>query len=321
MLAADVTALSCDFPPRVAATAPPVTAPPASATIAIHLELLDFVTGKVLATATSDAGGNYTFKVVQPGSYIVREVRQPGRIQTFPDPPGTHVVTSLSGLNIRGQDFGNLPDANHSFVYQSYLDLLHRRVEVAGLASWSGFLDSGASRADVVRGIEGSVEYRTKVIEKLYRSLLGRGVDPRGLTGGMLLLSGTPSMGGVDLVTRLKAIILGSEEYLLVRGGGTNAGFLSAVYHDLFGRDVDPTGALAFGAALAQGASRTTIAETILLSVEAQQDLVQGYYQLFLGRQGDLGGLNAWVDSLRHGATSGDVIVAFVASDEFFGAL
>lgn len=46
---------------------------------------------------TTDLNGEYWFMGLQPGSYIIAEVLQPGWEQTFPDPPGVHRISLSSG--------------------------------------------------------------------------------------------------------------------------------------------------------------------------------------------------------------------------------
>ena len=52
------------------------------------------------------------------------------------------------------------------------------------------------------------------------------------------------------------------------RGGGTNQGFLTAVYQDALGRAIDTSGQTFFTQALAAGASRDQVAAIIVSSVE-----------------------------------------------------
>src|SRR5262249_31580786 len=60
-----------------------------------------------------------------------------------------------------------LASASQLFVAQAYRDLLHREAEPAGLAFWSGLIDRGISRADVVLGIESCLETRTRTVASL----------------------------------------------------------------------------------------------------------------------------------------------------------
>src|SRR5262249_47057571 len=151
-------------------------------------------------------------------------------------------------------------------------DLLGREVDPSGFVGWTGFLDRGVSRALVIQGIESSPEYRTRTVQGLYATLLGRAADPAGLNGSPVFLA----RGGT--LDQLRAILLSSPEYYQARGGGTNDGFLAALYHDVLGRPPDIGGALAYGQALARGLSRFQVASIVLGSHEARQQQVQGFY-------------------------------------------
>jgi uncharacterized protein (TIGR03118 family) len=170
------------------------------------------------------------------------------------DPNSLYFTAGINGE----QDglFGSLraETANERFVAQAYLDLLGRPADSAGLENWVNSLSQGASRAQIVAGIESSAEYRTSVVQQLYSSLLHRPADSSGLTTFTNFLAN----GGT--VEQAKAILAGSAEYLQSRGSGTNDGFLDALYQDAFNRAVDSSGRSTFDQALASGVSRAQIA-------------------------------------------------------------
>jgi hypothetical protein len=276
-----------------------------------------------VATTSTGADGSFAFTNLGAGLYFVQEVAQPGQVETFPGPGGFRVITIASGSAVTGQDFSNIASTNRSFVYQAYADLLHRRVDPAGMDSWSGLLNQGTPRAQVVLAIQNSTEYRTNLIESVYETYLGRAADPAGLQADLAQLAskGNLQMQSADMLAIIRANILGSQEYFVNRGGGANAGFVAALYQDVLGRSVDASGAAAFAGALAAGASRAQVARSILLSQEALRDVVQGLYSQYLHRGADAGSLASDVNALQAGASQDDIIRALVASDEYFARL
>jgi uncharacterized protein (TIGR03118 family) len=226
-----------------------------------------------------------------------------------------------AGIN-GGRDglFGSLQPtaaggANARFVDQVYQGLLGRQADPAGLAGWTGQMDQGLTRAQVVAGIEQSPEYLTRVVQQAYQQFLHRSAEPAGLNGWVNFLQQGHT------VEQMEAGITGSPEYFQSRGGGTNNGFLAALYQDALNRAIDPAGQAASGTALANGASTGQVAAVIFSSQEFLQDLVQGDYGTFLGRPADGDGQSGFVNALRHGATDEQVLAAIAGSDELFAHL
>jgi RHS repeat-associated protein len=198
------------------------------------------------------------------------------------------------------------------FVSQLYLDLLGRPVDPSGLSGWKGILDQGGSRTQVALHIESGAEYETVVVQGLYATLLHRSADP-GAIGPFVAF-----LGAGNTVEQVQAVLAGSDEYFHSRGGGTNDGFLDALYHDALNRAVDPAGRAGFDQALNTGTTRTQVAAVIFASAEYEQDLVAALYQKFLHRAADPGGLSAFVSALQNGAHDEDVIADLVGSAEYF---
>jgi uncharacterized protein (TIGR03118 family) len=226
-----------------------------------------------------------------------------------------------AGIN-GGRDglFGSLQPtvtggANARFVDQVYQDLLNRQADPAGLAAWTGALDRGVTRAQVVAGIESSTEYQTVVVQKAFQQFLHRPADAAGLNAWVNFLQQGHT------VEQMEAGLLGSPEYLLSRGGGTNNGFLTAVIQDTLGRAVTPADQATFGIALANGASTGQVAASILGSQQGLQAIVQGFYGNLLHRAADNAGLTAFTNAMQQGLTDQQVIAAIAGSDEFFANL
>src|SRR5260221_12210650 len=98
--------------------------------------------------------------------------------------------------------------ANQEFVSQVYADLLNRSADSAGLAYWSGQLDQGTTRAQVVLGIETSPsnEYQSNQVTSFYQTLLKRSVD----AGSVGYWEQFLARHGVE---QTEAAICGSPEY------------------------------------------------------------------------------------------------------------
>jgi PKD repeat protein len=204
-------------------------------------------------------------------------------------------------------------DPNQLYVAQLYPDLLNRPADAAGLAQFTAALDTGsAAGKDVVQAILNSAEYRTNVVQGLYNELLRRAADSTGLTAFTNILA----QGGTD--EQVAAILAGSSEYYNNRGGGTNDGFLDALYQDALARSPDAAGRASWDQAMANGTTRQQVAAAIFGSQEYDQDLVQKFYQTYLHRAADSTGLNGFVNQLQSGSRDEAVILAIVTSGEYF---
>jgi hypothetical protein len=208
----------------------------------------------------------------------------------------------------------NLPDGTHGtpnqrFVSEFYHDLLGRPVDPSGLATFAGMLDSGTPRQTVIQIIEHSLEYKTKQVRDLYNRYLHRAADDSGLTTGLAFLA----KGGT--VEQLSAFLVGSQEYFQTRGGGTNQGFLNALYQDALNRTIDDSGQTTYSQALAAGITRDRIAAVLFAGTEYQQNVVQSIYRQYLGRNADSSGLTTWTGFFQQQNATDEQIVSNVVGD------
>lgn len=200
---------------------------------------------------------------------------------------------------------------NQAFVENVYHDLLGREGEQAGVQDWLGQLEAGLSHEGMVLGFEQSQEYEGRVVNGLYRSLLKRDADPVGFATFLNVLES----GGSEAAVREG--ILGSSEYYSVRGGGTDSGFLAAVYQDALGRPITSVEQNTWAPVFGAGGS-AAVADMVLNSQEGLQFVVNGYYQRFLGRPGESGGLQSWLSALTSGSTTEQVLAGITGSEEYF---
>src|SRR5262249_21607160 len=180
---------------------------------------------------------------------------------------------------------------NQAFVIKVYKDLLGRFPDPGGLAGWSSVLDQGVAPSQVVLQIENAPghEYYAKLVQSFYQLYLKRSEGPS---------DGTSAAGFVNFlaaggsVAQLRAMFTASPEYFSTRGGGTNSGFINALYLDAFGtpnRFPSDPGASAFKQALDNGTlTRAQVSADIFNSTEFHVDLlndmINGFYKQFLNR-------------------------------------
>ena len=207
-------------------------------------------------------------------------------------------------------------DVGQVFVTQVYQALLGRAPESAVLTSLAGAIDGGtATRLQIVTAIQNSTEYRTDAVDSLYQQVLGRVPDPVGLTGSLAFLQ----QGGT--LSQLESMLLSSNVFFTVKGGGTDSGFVSALYQVALNRTVDSGGVQIFGLALTSGAPRASIVADLLNSSESQTLEVQGLYNNYLGRSADSGGLVRALAELQGGASLDQISAILIASSEYLDRL
>jgi uncharacterized repeat protein (TIGR01451 family) len=83
------------------------------------VRLIDPSTGRVIAVQTTDQKGHYAFANLGPGTYRVREVLQPGWVETTPK---FRDITAQSGVDVGDVNFGNVRPADLSLAGTSNPD-------------------------------------------------------------------------------------------------------------------------------------------------------------------------------------------------------
>jgi hypothetical protein len=207
-----------------------------------------------------------------------------------------------------------LGSPSQNFVNQVYVDLLGRNAEPGGLAFWSGLVDGGVSRDQVVAGIQMSLEYRTDEVQRLYQRFLGRAADPLGLQNAVNYLG----QGG--RAEQFAILMLSSPEFFQINGND-NARFIGDVYELLLDETIAPApkaaAEMAWVQVLASGVSRFTVVTAIFNGIQNVQRQVNLEYIKLLDRNADTGGLNSFVTVEQQSGIE-IVINGIVASPEYF---
>lgn len=221
------------------------------------------------------------------------------------------VLLNQSGITTTFGPWQAPSNQDSAYVNAAYENVLNRAADTAGLNHWLGLLTGGASRSDVSLGIVSSVEGRTDYIQGLYMSLLNRSAE----TQGVDYYLGLYAAGATD--AQVRSIIFDSAEYFGLNGSD-NSGFLDGVYRDELGRSPDSQGYDYFSQLLSQGTSRTEAAAMVVRSLEGEQDAVGSYYESYLARPADPGGLSYWTGMLQQDNNNALIQAGILGSEEYF---
>jgi uncharacterized delta-60 repeat protein len=130
--------------------------------------------------------------------------------------------------------------------------------------------------------------------------------------------------GGVVVLATVQ--VPGATRTLLFRYQGappvlpSNALYVMALYRDLLGRTPSADDVSAWSGLLAQGYTRTQIAQGIESSPEYRTNEVETAYRRFLSRDADPAGLSGFLSFLGSGGTIEQVELAMLSSDEFYNS-
>jgi hypothetical protein len=187
-------------------------------------------------------------------------------------------------------------------------------------------------------------------VEELYRDLLGRDAEARGLKDWAALLQAggtrlqvvqgvwaSPEHRGREVdqfyATYLhraadasgrtfwvNAIVGGMSEADVAAGFLASAeyrqahasptAYLFGLYADVLGRAPDPDGLAAWQAAAQAGMSPAALADGFLRSEEAARQAVDGYYADYLGRAGEPAEVAGWVGALQGGGLAPEQVAS-----------
>jgi hypothetical protein len=199
-------------------------------------------------------------------------------------------------------------------VTNAFEDILGRAPNTADLSQWVDQLTNGLSRSAFATALTHSDEYyANEIITPAYLTYLGRAPDAAGLA---YWTSQLRDHGLTD--EQLEAGFIASAEFYTTQGGGTDSGWLNALYMKLLGRPADDAGKTYWLGQLSAGETREQVAFGFTGSLERERQRVAGDYNHYLHRQPDQPGIDYWVNQFAGGLTNENLIAGFVASDEYF---
>ncbi len=228
------------------------------------------------------------------------------------------------------------------FVNRLYTNLLQREADDSGLVSWTDVLKSGREQGvKVAQGFIDSKEFKSRTISNteyikiLYRTFLGREADTAGLNSWLSVLdSGLSRMHVFKGFAESDEFTKICQQYGIQRGNAVlmapmdqNEGvtkFVARCYELCLGRKGDESGLNGWCNQILTGANTPKqAAYGFVFSNEfksknlSDTDYIKTLYRVFMDREADGAGLNAWVNVLKNGQSREHVFNGFADSPEF----
>ncbi len=233
-----------------------------------------------------------------------------------------------------------------SFVSRCYLYILGRPADDAGLQNWTNLLLSNTSTAaEIINGFMESTEYKNKnnssdqTVNILYNTMLDRPADEAGKQNWVSVLDSTGSNASVING------FCGSQEFLTlcndygITAGSVQAaqpapaptttktgleGFVERCYIQALNRNSDAAGLANWCAILkTKQQSPKQVASGFVFSQEmksrnlSNEETVDVFYRLYLGREADPAGRSSWLTAMNHGMALEELNNGFADSQEF----
>ncbi len=200
---------------------------------------------------------------------------------------GTKDGAGLAKEFVLGAEFKARHVSNSEFVHILYITFLDRGADEGGLAAWTGALDAGVAREEVLAGFVNSAEFT--IVCSDY-----------GIQRGLMFENGSVASPGITAFV--------NRFYQLVMGRDADEGGLKNWVFQLIVKAETPTSIGKFFFTSAEYASKNTDNETYVTDL----------YNTFFGRAPDEEGLNLWVAQLTlNFQTREEILEFFATSDEF----
>jgi len=226
---------------------------------------------------------------------------------------------------------------SHDFVASAEKALANRNFNPAFDNGLVAALDAhqinpaiGYSQLDVTAIIQSQDDSIRYLVKQMYEGLLQR--DPTAADGTFFF----DILKGGARLQDAKMIMIASDEYFNHAGGGTNDGFISAIFADYLGRQVDPLGHEFYTDILTNAPTDPSLANTvfnrrfetaryIINSSEGANTEVRFLYNAYLQRPADnfgapifIGQLIAFTGFPQTPSPEQTIIAIMVSSPEFF---
>ncbi|HEX7135088.1 MAG TPA: DUF4394 domain-containing protein [Iamia sp.] len=233
----------------------------------------------------------------------------------LPPPSGAITATAEPGAGIAAADRGGRATSEPvRYVRRLLYDLHNQGDPDPAFVDYLYLLlyveTGGMSVPHRIEWLQARLEGRVAVVEDLFLAALRRDLDQDSRDAFL------PRLAKVGRL-KLMADLLGSAEYRTTQGGGTDGGWIDAVYRDALGRPADAAGRAYFLGQLAQGRTRAAIASSITGGAEGRRALVKRLMTELLRRPADAAGVTYFAGRLTAGTTVERVVAMIASSPEY----
>ncbi len=210
-------------------------------------------------------------------------------------PPARGLTSEVMDVRVLLYDLLNQADPEQWYV--AFLDLIF-------------YVEPTGPIPKMIESMQTDEEGRGAVVDDLFGAVLRRAADPASRTFFIGRLARTGRQ-------KVMADLLASAEYHARRGGGTDAGWIDALYRDALGRPADAAGRQYFLDQMAAGRTRGSIASFFTGGAEGRRALVRRLMTELLRRPADAAGVTYFASRLAAGTSVERVIAMIASSDEY----
>lgn len=231
--------------------------------------------------------------------------------------PATNLQFARNVFRWIGDHFASVdaPSDLAQFIDATYVTLLGRSVDPAGLAYWTSQFDNGMTRGQFAFAIANQPEWVNRVITGHYQHILGRAPDATGLA----YWSNQIRNNGMRVASLVANLYASNEYFLRTNPGGDAGNWVDRLYDSILNRTPDASGRAYWIGQVNAGQPRQALANALFLSLESNAGRVEALYQAILKRSSDPAGRQYWAQQLM---TLDDIALAaeLVRSEEFWKA-
>ncbi|HEX5443800.1 MAG TPA: DUF4214 domain-containing protein, partial [Pirellulales bacterium] len=270
----------------------------------------------VLANSSDPDGDTLTAKIISQPTYGSVTLNPDGSF-TYTKGPSFAGIDSFTFQASDGSLASNTATVNiisyeASIVKKLYEQVLGRDPDTGGLQFWTTQIEQGKPYSIIAQGIFESNERLDPIITNYYKQFLFRDPDPQGLAywrDSVWKVYGGPE--------RVIAGMMSSPEFY-ASAGGTDTGWVKALYERLLNRQFDTQGLNYWVNQLGtQQQTEFQVVMGFLTSDENYKLLTNQFFDEYLQRQPSQNELNDYLAAFRAGASQRDIQIKLIDTPEY----